>query len=153
MTPVTSEQCFALILMPNSPQRSQVCLQSIQFAFNRRGEILELSFVYVGHDIDIQKKAKETLTGIVDLKKRHQRGESLCVFNDSSNTLTISLVAGKDSKQYLSDIMDFIKDKYLMKTDFAQDIKSQIISEEYLEEEFIRLRGKSPEKQSFCCLM
>ena len=149
----TTEDCFAFILMPSSPKRGIVSLQSIQFDFNVRGEVLLISFFYSGHELDVQKKARETMEGIEALKQRYGRGQELCVFNKKSNTLKQRLIKCHGSLDYLSDNIDFIKDTYHMRSDFANDIKSQLLNPDYLAHEYIRLRGKVRETGSNCVIM
>lgn len=145
-----AERCFAFILMPASSQRNLVCLQSIQFACNAHGKVIKLCIVYSGHELDIEKKAKETMNAIIDLKLRHGKGEQLCVFDKQNRTFELEF---NESQDYLSDIIDRLKDIYLMKTDFVQNIKSQLLNQEFLEKEYLRLRGKAPENNSACIIM
>ncbi len=145
----TTEDCFAFILMPSSQQRHKVSLQSLQFDFNEGGKILTISFIYIGPELEIQKKAGETMNGIEALKRRHG---GLSEESGEGNMLKLRL-RGSDSSSYLADIIDFINETYHMKTDFAQNIKSQLTSQHYLAQEFIRLRGEVPEKETGCSIM
>lgn len=147
------DNCCAFILMPSGLQRHLVSLQSIQFGFNECGEILKVVIIYSGNEENIQKKARETMDGFVKLKLQHERGEQLCVFDEERNILHLGLVPCNDSQAYLSDMIAFIKDSYRLKPDFAEDIKSQLLNKEYLAQEFLRLRWRPPEKQSFCAVM
>lgn len=145
--------CCAFILMPSGLQRDWVCLQSIQFAFNKCGDILGISIIFSGNEWNIRKKVRETMEGMLKLKLDHERGEELFVFDEEKKTLHLGIVHCKDSQTYLEDIIAFIKDSYRLQPDFAQDIKSQLLNKEYLAQEFSRLRWKPPEKDFFCVLM
>ncbi|MCL9685124.1 hypothetical protein [Legionella maioricensis] len=140
----TIKDCVAFILMPSSQQRHRVSLQSLQFDFNECGKILMISFIYTGHELDIQKKVDETMNGIAVLRRRYGLGEASGVFREN-NTLKLGLI-DSDPLSYMADNIDFIKNTYHIKADFAQDIKSQLTNQVYLAQEFIRLRGKVPEK-------
>ena len=148
-----AERCFAFILMPISQQRRLVSVQSIQFDFNERGEVLVLSIHYSGHDRDIQKKVQETMKSIDTLKKHYGRGTEFAVFNNKKNTLKLGFYACSDSQSYLSAIFDLLSTLYCMKSDFVQDIKMQLLNQEYLASEFMRLRGKPIETDIVCVVM
>ncbi|BCA93931.1 hypothetical protein TUM19329_02920 [Legionella antarctica] len=138
----TTKDCIAFVLMPNAQQRHRVSLQSIQFDFNKFGKILMISFTYIGHIFDIQKKVEETMKGIALLLQ-----EAPVVFNES-NILKLSLIDSMATSSCLAKTIDFIEKTYHLHTDFAQDIKSQLISQQYLAHEFNRLRGEVSEEDT-----
>lgn len=41
------DDCCAFILMPSGLQRDWVCLQSIQFAFNKCGDVLGINIIFL----------------------------------------------------------------------------------------------------------
>ncbi|HAT6957479.1 TPA: hypothetical protein JAN72_12015 [Legionella pneumophila] len=147
------DDCCAFILMPSGLQRHWVSLQSIQFAFNKCGDILGISIIFSGNEWDIHKKVRETMEGMLKLKLQHERGEELFVFDEERKILHLGIVPCKDSRTYIEDIIAFIKDSYRLKSDFAEDIKSQLLNKDYLAQEFTRLRWRPPEKESLCLVM
>ena len=82
----TTENCFAFVLMPYSPQKQRVSLHSIQFDFNAQGDIPVLSIFYDGREKDIQRKAQETIEAIDKLKANYGQGKECCVFNRHNNS-------------------------------------------------------------------
>ncbi|MBL7481370.1 hypothetical protein [Legionella bononiensis] len=147
-----TEPGFAYVLMPASPQRSLVCLQSIQFVFNARGDVTQLSIHYLGKEKEIQKKVRDTMSGLVTLKLRHGAGRELCTFDENRNMFNLRIDGSNDSPGFLTEIIDLLKEEYWMKPDFVLDLKLQLLNKNYLEQEFIRLRGKTPERQSACII-
>ncbi|KTD52863.1 hypothetical protein [Legionella quateirensis] len=147
-----TEAGFAYVLMPASPQRSLVCLQSIQFVFNACGDVTQLGIFYNGKERDIQKKVCNTMSGLVSLKLRHGAGCELCTFDENRNFFNLQIDSSNDSSGFLTDIIDLLKEEYLMKPDFVLDLKLQLLDKNFLEQEFIRLRGKTPEPRSACII-
>ncbi|HAU1248250.1 TPA: hypothetical protein F8R87_00250 [Legionella pneumophila] len=147
------DDCCAFILMPSGLQRDWVCLQSIQFAFNKCGDVLGINIIFSGNESNIHKKVRETMEGMLKLKLQYGRGEELFVFDEEKKTFHLGIVPGKDTQAYLEGIIAFIKDSYRLQPDFAQDIKAQLLNKEYLAQEYSRLRWKPPEKESVCVLM
>ena len=147
-----TEPCFAYVLMPSSPQRSLVCLQSIQFAFNAYGDVIQLSIFFAGQEKDIQKKVRDTMNGLVTLKLRHGAGRELCTFDENRNICHLRINGSNDSLVYLTEMIDLLKEEYWMKPDFVLDLKLQLLNKNFLAQEFIRLRGKTPERQSACIM-
>ncbi|MDF1930898.1 hypothetical protein PGH45_13560 [Legionella pneumophila] len=70
------DDCCAFILMPSGLQRDWVCLQSIQFAFNKCGDVLGINIIFSGNESNIHKKVRETMEGMLKLKLQYGRGKS-----------------------------------------------------------------------------
>ncbi|WP_298624640.1 hypothetical protein [uncultured Legionella sp.] len=148
-----SEVSFAFILMPYSHQKHLVNLQSIQFVFNARGEVTRMNILFYGDEPDILIKAKATMAEMIALKLTHKRQEGLSSYNAEGRNLEFSFVGLASAPDYLSDIIDCLKKPFLLHPDFIQEIKSQLLNQEYLAAEFIQLRGALPEQQPPCCIL
>ncbi|KTD77175.1 hypothetical protein [Legionella waltersii] len=152
-THVNTEKCFAFVLLPYSIDRSLIHIESIQFDFNRSGEILGLSIHFLGEEETIHQKAKETQASFVKLKEIHTKGNDLCVFDPSTSRLSLLFAPSKNSPLYLLDIINHIAEQFSMNPAFVKEIKDQLLSPFYLASEHERLSGRSQEKPSECAIV
>jgi hypothetical protein len=150
---VKTEKCFAFVLLPYSIHRSLIGIESIQFDFNSDGEILGLSINFFGEEETIHKKAKETQASFVKLKETHNKGNDLCLFDKSTNRLSLLFAPSNNSHLYLLDIINYIVVQFHMVPTFVNEIKEQLLSPFYLASEHYRLSGKPQEKPSQCAIV
>ena len=147
----TTDNCFAFIVLPSSQQRRQLFLSSIQFDFNAEGNVLALRIFYDGEGSSIQKKAQQTINTIDNLKASYGPKKEWCTFDAHNKSLKVELTMS--SIAYLGALFDILTRIYYLKDEFAEEIKKQLIAQDYLAKEYKRLGGRVLIEDKSCVLM
>ena len=124
----TSEHCLAFILMPCSPQKRQLSLSSLQFDFNAEGAIPMLRIFYDGEEIQIHHQAKKTMEALDALKALFGSRQ----INPRDKCLTVELLQGEGAGASVAAVFELLQSIYLLKKEFAAEIKTQLLTPDYL---------------------
>jgi hypothetical protein len=144
-----TEYCVALILLPIAQHSHWVSLQSLQFDFDRQGNVHAITILYKGREEDIQKKADETLNELFKLESSFGKEEcSSFIFNKADKSLKISFMPSAQATGYAALLFEALKKLYHMQEQFAEELKAQLFNSDYLAKEYFRLVGHAFTKKA-----
>jgi hypothetical protein len=137
-----TEYCVALILLPIAQHSHWVSLQSLQFDFDRQGNVRAITLLYKDREEDIQKKVDETLNELYKLESSFGKGEcSRFIYNKTDKSLKISFMPSDQVTSYALLLFEALKKLYHMQEQFAEELKVQLFNRDYLVKEYYRLVG------------
>lgn len=151
---IHQEICFKLVIMPYATPYSWLPWQSLQFSFNRYGDIVAFDAYFMHHENDYQDLANEVVCCVAKIKENHDIGHVICDYDIEDRHVSLPYW-GQAQSLFSADLIIQLLNLFRIGDTFQQRFLNLALDKTKLACEHERLFLSLPEpiEKSKCNLM